>query len=224
MNIRLITASALAAVLAAGCATEQKMEKAEPAAPAAKAAAPAKAKPKLMTSASGSMLANTCAGCHGTNGQSSGPATPSIAGLETDYFAEVMQDYKSGERVSTIMGRIAKGYSDEEIEQMADHYAKHPFQSAGAQTSVGPKARRGRDLHDNYCEKCHEDGGTSIEDTPLAGQWMPYIHWTIADYLDGHNNPEKKMKKAIDKMMAEHPGRSRAQLAEDLTNFYGSQR
>ncbi len=223
MNIKLITASALAVVLAAGCASEQKMEKAEPAAPSAKAAAPAKAKPKLMTGASGSMLANTCTGCHGTNGLSSGPATPTIAGLETDYFIDVMEAYKSDERVNTIMGRIAKGYSDEEIEQMADHYAKHPFQGV-IQTSVGPKARRGRELHANYCEKCHEDGGTSIEDTPLAGQWMPYIHWTIADYLDGHNNPEKKMNKAIDKMMAEHPGRNRAQLAEDLANYYGSQR
>jgi len=223
MNIRLITASALAAVLAAGCATEQKMEKAEPAAPAAKAAAPAKAKPKLMTGASASMLANTCVGCHGANGQSGGPAIPSIAGLETDYFVEVMEDYQSGERVNTIMGRIAKGYSDEEIEQMAEHYAKHPYQGV-VQTSVGPKAQRGQKLHDAYCEKCHEDGGTSVEDGPLAGQWMPYLHWTIADYLDGHNNPEKKMKKAIDKMMAEHPGRNRAQLADDLANYYGSQR
>ena len=27
------------------------------------------------------MLGNTCAGCHGTNGSSMGPATPSIAGI-----------------------------------------------------------------------------------------------------------------------------------------------
>ena len=32
----------------------------------------------LMSGASASMLANTCAGCHGTHGASAGPATPSI--------------------------------------------------------------------------------------------------------------------------------------------------
>jgi cytochrome c553 len=34
-----------------------------------------------MTGASGEMLANTCAGCHGTNGISTGPATPTISGM-----------------------------------------------------------------------------------------------------------------------------------------------
>ncbi|MEJ1354324.1 MAG: c-type cytochrome [Candidatus Sedimenticola sp. (ex Thyasira tokunagai)] len=212
MHIRLLTATAVAALLVVGCtAQEQK-----------KPAAAAKVeKPKLMTGASASMLANTCAGCHGTNGQSQGPAAPTIAGLEIDYFTEVMQDYKSGERSSTIMGRIAKGYSDKEIEQMAGAFNKQTFKGV-VQTSVGDKARMGHKLHDKYCEKCHEDGGTSVEDTPLAGQWMPYVQTTIVDYLEGHNSPEKKMTKAIDKMVADHPSMSKAQLAEDLAHYYAS--
>jgi sulfide dehydrogenase cytochrome subunit len=32
------------------------------------------------------MLANTCAGCHGTNGSSVGPSSPTIAGISRDYF------------------------------------------------------------------------------------------------------------------------------------------
>ncbi|MCG8122535.1 MAG: cytochrome c4, partial [Candidatus Thiodiazotropha taylori] len=35
----------------------------------------------LLSGASASMLANTCAGCHGTNGASIGPASPSIGGI-----------------------------------------------------------------------------------------------------------------------------------------------
>ena len=46
--------------------------------------------------ASGAALGNTCAGCHGTNGQSVGPA-PTIAGLSPDYFTSVMEQYRSGE-------------------------------------------------------------------------------------------------------------------------------
>ena len=212
MHIRVLTTSVLAALLAVGCTAQE---------PKPTAAAKTE-KPKLMTGASASMLANTCAGCHGTHGQSNGPATPTIAGMESDYLVEVMQAYKSGERVNTIMGRIANGYTDEEIEQIANALSKQSYKGI-KQTSVGPKATMGKKLHDNYCEKCHEDGGTSVEDTPLAGQWMPYVQSTIMDYLDGHNNPEKKMAKAIEKMMAEHPQMSKVQLAEDLANFYASQ-
>ena len=167
------------------------------------------------------MLANTCAGCHGTLGQSSGPAAPTIAGLEADYIVETMEAYKNGDRVNTIMGRIAKGYTDDEIELMAAFFSAQSYQGV-VQTKVGPKAKMGHKLHENYCEKCHEDGGTSVEDTPLAGQWMPYLQYTISDYLNGHNNPEKKMKKAVDKMIAEHPNMTKAQLAEDLAHYYAS--
>ena len=223
MHIKTIAASAFTLVIAHGCASQEPMmEKADAvAAKAVEMVAPAK--PALLTGASDAMLANTCAGCHGTGGQSTGPATPTIAGLETDYFIYVMDAYKSGDRVNTIMGRIAKGYSDEEIAQMANHYAKMGYQGM-IQTSAGNKARMGAKLHDAYCEKCHEDGGTSVEDTPLAGQMMPYLQWTIADYLDGHNNPEKKMTKAIDKMLAEHAGMSKMQIAESLTHYYGSRK
>ncbi len=218
MHLRTLALSALAAAMAVGCASKQ-MEQAPAKSTSEK---PAAAKPALMTGASTDMLVGTCFACHGLNGNSLGPATPTIAGMEADYLTEVMLDYKSGERVNTIMGRITKGYSDAEIEQIAEYFSQQSYKGV-VQTSMGPKAKKGRLLHDEYCEKCHEDGGRSVEDTPLVGQWMPYVLWTISDYLDGHNNPEKKMTKALDKMMAEHSEMSRAQLAESLANYYGSQ-
>jgi sulfide dehydrogenase cytochrome subunit len=177
-------------------------------------------KPMLMTGATTAMLANTCAGCHGTNGASTGPATPTIAGLEAEYFVDVMQEYKSGDRSSTIMGRIAKGYSDAEIDAIASHYSKISF-SGKVQTSAGPLARAGAELHEKYCEKCHEDEGREPEDIVLAGQWMPYLHWTMEDYANGHNKyAEKKMAKAFKKMLAKHGDKSLLQL----THFYGSRK
>ena len=40
------------------------------------------------------MLADTCAGCHGTDGGSQGPASPSIAGLDASYFLYSNMDFK----------------------------------------------------------------------------------------------------------------------------------
>jgi sulfide dehydrogenase cytochrome subunit len=71
---------------------------------------------------SGQMLANTCVGCHGNKGESKG-AAPSINNLSAEQIVQVMQDYRSDKRPGTIMNRIAKGYSDEELKAMADYFA-----------------------------------------------------------------------------------------------------
>lgn len=173
-----------------------------------------------MTGASASMLANTCAGCHGSNGASQGPATPTIAGLSKDYFVEVMQGYASGAIPSTIMGRIAKGYSEEESMLMAEFYAAQPFVKA-KQSFDGDLASKGGKLHDMYCEKCHADGGQSAEDDAgvLAGQWTPYVHWTLADYKEGYREASKKMAKKMQEML-EKEGSEGLQA---LLAYYASQ-
>ena len=67
------------------------------------------------------MLANPCAGCHGTDGISPGP-TPTLQGLPSDYIVSTMKAFKTDKRKGTVMNRIAKGYTDEEIELMAKHF------------------------------------------------------------------------------------------------------
>ncbi|ANK81000.1 MAG: hypothetical protein TEF_09475 [Rhizobiales bacterium NRL2] len=69
----------------------------------------------------GAVLALSCAGCHGTDGRSPG-AMPALDGHDRDYIARAMREFRSGERPSTVMGRIATGYSDEEIALMAAHF------------------------------------------------------------------------------------------------------
>ena len=64
----------------------------------------------------------SCFGCHGTNGNSVG-GTPVLAGMKRDHFIKQMQDFKSGARPATVMHRHAKGYSDVEIEKLADYFA-----------------------------------------------------------------------------------------------------
>ena len=69
-------------------------------------------------------LAATCANCHGTLGKSvKDPAVPGLAGRPSAYLVEQMNAFKTGTREATIMHQIAKGYSDEQIQQMADYFA-----------------------------------------------------------------------------------------------------
>jgi len=56
------------------------------------------------------VLANPCAGCHGTDGKSAG-SIPSIHLLSSSSISSAMKAFKSGQRVGTVMNRIAKGYT-----------------------------------------------------------------------------------------------------------------
>lgn len=70
----------------------------------------------------GTMLANSCAACHGTDGKSPG-AIPGIHDKSADFIATSLKEFRSGERSSTVMGRHAAGYSDAEIQMIADYFA-----------------------------------------------------------------------------------------------------
>ncbi|MCU7844492.1 MAG: cytochrome c4 [Candidatus Thiodiazotropha sp. (ex Monitilora ramsayi)] len=176
-------------------------------------------KKPLMSGASASMLSNTCAGCHGTNGASVGPASPSIGGMSAVYFEEVMQGFKTGELKSTIMTRIAKGYTDEEITAMGEFFSKQPFVVAKQSYDAG-KAKKGAKLHDKYCEKCHADGGTSAEDDSgiLMGQLVPYLHYTMSDYKSGDREMTKKMKKKVNQLIKKEGDAG----FDALFNYYAS--
>ena len=190
--------------------------------------------------ASPAMLSNTCAGCHGPNGNSQGPATPSIAGVSRGYFIAAMLSYKyDGDeeaieavveanpsvldadifeafaRSGTIMGRIAKGYTDQEIFAMAEVFPNRPF-VGNTQTTDPTLVAQGREIHENACEKCHEDGGTtSIDDVGiLAGRWMPYLSNSIADF---RNDKREMPKKMASKMKDLDDGDFKA-----LIHYYGS--
>jgi sulfide dehydrogenase cytochrome subunit len=74
--------------------------------------------PALAAGPSATLLAGTCATCHGIDGRNAG-SVPTIATMDAASLREALQAFKKDERKGTIMNRIAKGYSDKEIEAVA---------------------------------------------------------------------------------------------------------
>lgn len=68
------------------------------------------------------MLAASCAACHGTDGQSP-DSIPTIQGKSAEYIADKLRIFKAGEGNPTVMNRLAKGYSEEEIDAIAAWFA-----------------------------------------------------------------------------------------------------
>jgi len=68
------------------------------------------------------ILAASCASCHGPAGRSPGDIPP-LAEMEADGIVELMKGYKTGAIEATVMGRIARGFTDDEIVALADFIA-----------------------------------------------------------------------------------------------------
>lgn len=66
-------------------------------------------------------LAAGCTGCHRGDG-----VLPALAGRPKDVLVQRMREFRSGARPSTVMGQLAKGYSDAEIASIAAYFAARP--------------------------------------------------------------------------------------------------
>nr|VFK44606.1 MAG: Cytochrome c553 [Candidatus Kentron sp. TC]VFK50069.1 MAG: Cytochrome c553 [Candidatus Kentron sp. TC]VFK59726.1 MAG: Cytochrome c553 [Candidatus Kentron sp. TC] len=164
-----------------------------------------------------SVLADGCGGCHGTKGVSA-PHMPTIAGLNKDYLRTVMLQYKTDERSSTIMGRLARGYTNAQIDALASYFA--------AQTWVSPPQEveqkllwRGEKIHRDKCEMCHKDNGRYMDaKTPrLAGQAIAHLGIVLDEYRD-------EERRVVNKYMKKLMRKIRPRDVEALANFYASQR
>lgn len=121
MRIKNHTLTLLLGAALAGCATEPPPAPAKPAAPATAAVvAPAPAPVAPPTQAAVVNMINNCYSCHGTDGRSAG-AIPSLTGKNAEQALLMLKEYKSGQLAATVMTRHAKGYTDAELEAIANY-------------------------------------------------------------------------------------------------------
>jgi cytochrome c553 len=65
--------------------------------------------------------ASSCSGCHPVSRSVDTPVKRLIGQKPADIVAAV-QEFRSGQRPATIMDRIAKGFTDDEIKAIAEWY------------------------------------------------------------------------------------------------------
>lgn len=67
-------------------------------------------------------MAASCSNCHGTQGIAQ-DGMESLAGQKKEDLAKKMMDFKTGKKPATVMHQLSKGYSDEQIDQLAGYFA-----------------------------------------------------------------------------------------------------
>ena len=73
-------------------------------------------------SASTLYLAGTCTSCHGTEGKNIGQIPP-LAGKERQYLRDQLRLFKTDVLKVTLMNQLSKGYTEEELNALADYYS-----------------------------------------------------------------------------------------------------
>jgi len=68
-------------------------------------------------------LALPCYGCHIVSDNKSSNSIPIIEGLDKKYFINAFYEYKNKVRANYLMQIISQGYSDKEIENLAEYFS-----------------------------------------------------------------------------------------------------
>ena len=69
--------------------------------------------------------ASSCTGCHAPK-KVADSVIPHIAGRKAADIVTFMREYRSGAWPSSVMGRIAKGFDDQQIDAIAAWFAAQP--------------------------------------------------------------------------------------------------
>jgi cytochrome c553 len=135
--------------------------------------------------AAGKALAEGCAGCHGADGVSQTPLTPSLA-AQPDYYTQWQLIYfRGGARKSEVMGPIAEALNNDEIKNLGAFYASLP--PPGPEAASDALAQRGEKLAvSRRCASCHADNYSgNVVAARLAGQREDVLLKALQDYKAG---------------------------------------
>jgi cytochrome c553 len=135
----------------------------------------------------GKATAEGCAGCHGEDGVSQTPLTPSLAGEPDDFIQWQLVYYRNGSRKSEVMGSIAESLDNQQIRNLGAYYASltpPPPQPAAAPDAL---AQTGAKLAVQHrCRSCHGDDYAGVGPAArLAGQREDVLLTALRDFKTG---------------------------------------
>ncbi|MGC8703242.1 MAG: c-type cytochrome [Thiomonas sp.] len=155
----------------------------------------------------GAKVAQTCAACHGLDGNATSAEFPKLAGQHADYIIKQLHDYriakgaKKPARVNAIMNGMAAALTDDQIRDVALYYSRQTFKPGVAfadkkdlklGASIWMAGIPDRALP--ACVSCHGPGGAGMPSRypRIGGQWQGYLEAELQMFRNDRrtNSPE----------------------------------
>ena len=142
----------------------------------------------------GAEVAQVCAPCHGERGIAADPQFPNLAGQSAVAIYKELHDYKSGSRVNDIMTGVAQTLEDQQILDVAAHFASSTAQALDPTTVpfidalVVRLVERGDPARGlPACNACHgATAGGPIETPTLSRQSQDYLDRQLHAFKSGN--------------------------------------
>ncbi len=167
----------------------------------------------------GEAASATCVACHQANGGGmnipGGESWPRLAGLNANYIAKQLHDFKAGDRQNATMVTFANMLDDQQIADVASYYSQLPATPGqGGDNADEALLARGVQLAERgdwnayivSCKSCHGPGGQGVGETfpGIAGQHAGYISAQLNAWKsDTRGNDPQNLMGAIAKRMSE---------------------
>jgi cytochrome c553 len=166
--------------------------------------------------------AQTCAACHGAQGQGAANLAPALAGQPSFYAITQLFLYKGGRRNNEAMTAIAKDFTNDDLRGFSDLIGKMP--AVASSTASAPdvaKLASGKALSQQHmCGSCHgADFAGSAQVPRLAGQHEDHLLRVLQEFRSGKrlgytgamNEALSGLKaddlEALSHYLAQHPGK-----------------
>ncbi|MEO8202776.1 MAG: c-type cytochrome [Betaproteobacteria bacterium] len=117
-----------------------------------------------------------CIACHGPEGNSATPGTPSIAGQPRIYLENTLVLTREGLRGNAVMQALLKGVPDPEIIAIAKHYAARPVRYHPSPPDKALQKHGAQVAGRLRCASCHDKTFRGREQMPrLAAQREEFL-------------------------------------------------
>jgi cytochrome c553 len=138
--------------------------------------------------AAGRDKAQACVGCHGQDGISRLPETPSLAAQPDNYLQWQLVYFRSETRKVAVMNAVTSALSDAEIRNLGAYYSSLPPPKPPEQPDEHPDLTRAGALlaRQHRCAKCHTAtfaGQDAI--ARIADQQEQYLLKALRDFKSG---------------------------------------
>ena len=149
----------------------------------------------------GSKLVETCAACHGADGNSISTDWPKLSGQNQKYLYEQVKYFRDGNRMNALMRSVTpylQTLSDEDLKDIAAFYSQYNITVGQAKNdeellALGTQLYRFGNMKKQIpaCTSCHSvyGEGNSLAGYPsIAGQQVGYLTSTLKAYRSKERN------------------------------------